>query len=62
MVDHIFLYNPLSLGLWHGLFGLVHMDWVPLMSICDIMIISYRGLGNTSRGKVLWQFACLALI
>ena len=27
-----------------------------------MMIISYKGLGSTNRGKVLWQFACLALM
>ena len=52
-VDHIFLHCPLSLGLWHGLFSLTHMDWVPPRSINDMKIISYRGLRNSSRGKVL---------
>ena len=33
MIDHIFLYCPLSLGLWHRLFNLAHMDWFPLRSI-----------------------------
>ena len=61
-VDHIFLYCPSSLGLWHKVFGLANMDWVPPRSICDMMIISYRGLGIFSRGNVLWQFACLALM
>ena len=61
-VDHIFLHCSLSLGLWHRLFSLVHLDWVPPKSICDMIIISYKGLGNTSRGKVLWQFVCLALM
>ena len=59
-VDHIFLHYPLSLGLWYRLFSLAHMDQVPPRSICDMMIISYKGLGNSSRGKVLWQFGCLA--
>ena len=62
MVDHIFLHCPLSLRLWHKLFNLVHMDWVPPRSICDMIIISCRGLRNSNRGKVLWQFACLALM
>ena len=62
MVDHIFLHCPLNLELWHRLFSLVHMDRVPPRSICDIMLISYKGLGSTNRGKVLWQFACLALM
>ena len=61
-MDHIFLHWPFSFGLWHRLFNLIHMDWVPPRSICDMMIISYKGLGNTRRGKVLWQFACFALM
>ena len=61
-VNHIFLHCPLSLRLWHRLLSLAHMDWVPPRIICDMMIISYRGLGNSGRGMVLWQFACLALM
>ena len=61
-VDYIFLHCPLSLGLWHRLFSLAHMDWVPSRTICDMMIISYGGLRNSSRGKVLRQFACLGLM
>ena len=38
-------------------YGLVHPK-----SICDMMSISYRGLGNTNRGKVLWKLACLDLM
>ena len=56
------LHFPLSLGLWHRLLSLAHMDWVSLRSVCDMMIISYKRLGSTSRGKVLWYFACLALM
>ncbi|KAL6329504.1 hypothetical protein AAG906_021512 [Vitis piasezkii] len=40
-----------------GSYGLV-----PPRSICDMMSISYRGLGNNNRGKVLWKLACLALM
>ena len=54
MVDHIFLHCPLSLGLWHIPFSLVHMDWVSPRSICDMMLISYKRLGNSSGDKVLW--------
>ena len=62
IVNHIFLHSPLSLGLWYILFSLAHVDWVPPKSICDMIIISYRGLGSTNRGTVLWQFTCLALM
>ena len=27
-----------------------------------MMIISFRGLGNSIRGKSLWKIACLALL
>ncbi|RVW24694.1 Peptidyl-prolyl cis-trans isomerase CYP59 [Vitis vinifera] len=33
------------------LFSLAHMDWDPSRTICDMMIISYGGLRNSSRGK-----------
>ncbi|KAL6323283.1 hypothetical protein AAG906_029290 [Vitis piasezkii] len=39
----------------------VHVDWVPPKSICDMMSISYRGLGNTSRGKVLEMLGSLRI-
>ena len=55
-------FSILSLGLWHKLFSLAHMDWVPPRSIGDMLIISFRGLGNSLRGKTLWQIACLTII
>ena len=62
LVDHLFLHFSLTLWLWHILFILVKVDWIPPRSICDMMTIAYKGLGNSSRGVVLWQTACLALI
>ena len=35
------------------------MDWVSPMSIEDMMIISFRGLGSSIKGKTLWQIASL---
>ena len=35
------------------------MDWVPPRSICDMMTISFRGLGSSIRGCSLWQIACV---
>ena len=52
-VDHLFLHCLITLGLWYKLFSLVRMDWVPPRSICDMMIISLRGLGSSVRGKTL---------
>ena len=61
-VDHFFLYCSLTMGLWHKLFALTKLDWVHPMSICDMMTIAYKGLGNSSKGLVLWQNACMDLI
>ena len=44
------------------LFRLVELDLVPPRSICDMMTISYKGLESSTKGKVLWQIACLTLI
>ncbi|RVX15392.1 hypothetical protein CK203_009286 [Vitis vinifera] len=52
--DHIFLHCSVSLGLWHRLFQLAKMDWVPPRSISDMMSINYKGFGNSKRGVVLW--------
>ena len=49
-VNHIFLH---CLRLWYRLFNLAHKDWVPYRSICDMMIIPYKGLERTITGKVL---------
>ena len=51
MVNHCFLHCPLALGLWHKLSSLAYMDWVPPRSIRDMVIISFRRLGNSLRGK-----------
>ena len=62
MVDHIFLHCQLSMGLWHILFSLVHLDWASSRNICNMMFILYRGLRNTSRGKELWHLTRVALM
>ena len=62
-IYHLFLHCPLTIGLWHKLFNLAGLDWVPPRSIEDMMIITFRGLGNSIRGKkTLWQIACLTLL
>ena len=60
--DHLFLHCSVALGLWHRLFLLAKMDWVPPRSISNMMSINYKGFGNSKRGIVLWQNACIALI
>ena len=61
-VNHLFLHCSVTLGLWHRLFQLAKMDWVPPKSISDMMFINYKGFGKSKRGVVLWQNACIALI
>ncbi|RVX11717.1 putative ribonuclease H protein [Vitis vinifera] len=61
-IDHLFLHCPVTIGLWHKLFNLVGVIWVPPRSIEDMLVISFKGLGNSVRGKILWQIACLTLI
>ena len=61
-VDHLFLHCSLTMGLWHRLFQLAKMDWVPLRSISDMLSINYNGFGLSKRGIFLWQVACIALI
>ncbi|RVW66522.1 putative ribonuclease H protein [Vitis vinifera] len=60
--DHLFLHCSLTIGLWHRLFQLAKMDWVPPRSIYDMMSIKFKGFGNSKRGIVLWQAASIALI
>nr|CAN71644.1 hypothetical protein VITISV_041775 [Vitis vinifera] len=60
--DHLFLHCSLTIGLWHRLFQLAKMDWVPPRSIYDMMSIKFKGFDNSKRGIVLWQVANIALI
>ena len=61
-IDHLFLHCPVTIGLWHRLFNLVGVIWVPPRSLEDMLVISFKGLGNSLRGKTLWQITCLTLI
>ncbi|RVW91431.1 putative ribonuclease H protein [Vitis vinifera] len=61
-IDHLFLHCPVTIGLWHKLFNLAGLAWVPPRSIEDMLVIAFKGLGNSLRGKTLWQIACLALL
>ncbi|RVX05720.1 Transposon TX1 uncharacterized 149 kDa protein [Vitis vinifera] len=62
LADHLFLHCSLTIGLWHRLFQLAKMDWVPPRSIYDMVSIKFKGFGNSKRGIVLWQAASIALI
>ena len=41
---------------------LAGLDWVPPRSFEDMLVIAFKGLGNSLRGKTLWQVACLTLV
>ena len=38
------------------------MEWVPLGSVCDMMVISLRCFGTSIRGRTLWRITCLSLL
>ena len=57
-----FLHCPVTIGLWHKLFNLAGLAWVPPRSIVDMMVIVFKGLEISLRGKTLWQIACLTLL
>ena len=46
-IDHLFLHCPVTIGLWHKLFNLVGLAWVPPRSIEDMLVIAFKGLGNS---------------
>ncbi|RVW29701.1 hypothetical protein CK203_105773 [Vitis vinifera] len=60
--DKLQLRRPYKALCPQWLFNLVGVIWVPPRSIEDMLVISFRGLGNSVRGKILWQIACLTLI
>lgn len=57
-----FLHYLMTLELWHKIFGLTRLDWVPPISIIDMLTISFKSLSIIIRDKVLWQIVCLTLI
>ncbi|RVW93876.1 Transposon TX1 uncharacterized 149 kDa protein [Vitis vinifera] len=61
-IDHIFLHCPVTIGIWYRLFNLAGLVWVPPRSLEDMLVITFKGLRNSLRGKTLWQIACLTLI
>ncbi|RVW67640.1 hypothetical protein CK203_063062 [Vitis vinifera] len=61
-INHLFLHCSVTIGLWHKLFNLAGLVWVPPRSFEDMLVIAFKGLGNSLRGKTLWQIACLNLV
>ena len=56
------LYSKSLLEVWHKLFNLAGLVWVPPRSFEDMLVIAFKCLGNSLRGKTLWKIACLTLI
>lgn len=52
-INYLFLHCPITLRLCRCLFRQVKVDWISPRSIYDRMIISYCGLGKSSRSKIL---------
>ena len=52
----------LSLYIFVVSYKIKKLDWVPPRSICDMMTIAYKGLGNSNRVLLLWKNACMTLI
>ena len=47
LINHLFLHCPVINGLWHKLFNLAGLAWVSPRSIEDMLIIAFKGLGNS---------------
>ena len=62
LIEHLFLHWPSTLGLWYKLCSLSKIDWVPPKSIGEMIIIAFRGLESSIKGKTLWQIACLTML
>lgn len=58
----LFFHYPIALGLWHRLFSLVGIDWVPPCTVVETMTISFKGFRDYDKGKVPWGIASLSLI
>ena len=52
MIDHLFLYCLITLGLWHRIFSQARMDWVQPGSIYDMMVISFKCFGILSKARL----------
>ena len=58
-IDHLFLHCPYLIGLWNKLCNSTGLVWVSPRRIEDIFTIAFKGFGSCTRGKTLWQIACL---
>lgn len=58
-INHLFLHRPFTIGLWNNIFSLASLVWVPPRRLEDFLIITFRGFGNSIRGKTLWKIVNL---
>lgn len=58
----LFLHCPMALELWHRLFCVAMIEWVPPRGTMEMLGISFKGFDNQPKEKVLWQVAILSLI
>ena len=58
-IGYLFPHCPITMGLWHRIFSHVGMMWVQPSSIHDMMVISFKCFGDSTRGKTLWKIVCL---
>ena len=53
LTNYLFLHCSTTLGLQHKSFNITKMVWVPPNSIRNILPITLRGFGSSTRGKTL---------
>ncbi|RVW15385.1 putative ribonuclease H protein [Vitis vinifera] len=61
-IDHLFLHCPVTIGLWHRLFNLVGVIWVPPRSIEDMLVISLKAWGTQENGRGGWDLIRFTLL
>ena len=62
MINHLFLYFLIVLGLWHRIFSRARMVWVRPNNVCNMMVISFKCFRNSIKGKTLWRIVCHSLL
>ena len=53
-INYFFLHCLITLGLWHKLFNLTKIDWIPPRNIGNMMTISFKWLGKISCPITAW--------
>ncbi|KAF5961163.1 hypothetical protein HYC85_002372 [Camellia sinensis] len=61
VADHLFLPCPIAFVLWQCLFGLCDDQWVALRDCIEILLVRFKGFGDTKRAKTLWSSIVFAI-